>query len=57
MIGFYVSGHPLDGLKKYCTKRSHNTKKLTQDLEELKKIEDGKTPPPLGTPLEKGRNK
>lgn len=40
MIGFYVSGHPLDWLKNYCAKRSHNTKKLTQNLEELKKIED-----------------
>jgi DNA polymerase III subunit alpha len=39
MIGFPVSGHPLDGLKRYVEKRSINTKKLKTDFETLEKLE------------------
>jgi len=39
-IGFYVSGHPLDGLGRYCMRRSSNTKKLKMTMEEL--LEDDK---------------
>ena len=42
MIWFPVSGHPLDGLKRYCDKRSINTKKLKQDFETLEKLEEEK---------------
>jgi len=44
MIGFYVSGHPLDWLQKYCSKRSNNVKKLKMSFEELQKIEDKENP-------------
>ncbi|NDK08151.1 DNA polymerase III subunit alpha [Candidatus Gracilibacteria bacterium] len=36
VLGFMVSGHPLDGLKRYCEKRSSNTKHLKMSLDELK---------------------
>lgn len=42
MIGFYISGHPLDWLKKYCTKRSNNTKYLKLSIDELKEINEKK---------------
>lgn len=44
MIWFPVSGHPLDWLKRYCEKRSINTKKLKLDFEtlEAKHSEDDK---------------
>ena len=35
MIGFYISGHPLDGLKRYCVRRSNNVKKLRMSMEDL----------------------
>jgi DNA polymerase-3 subunit alpha len=38
MIGFPISGHPLDGLKSYCERRSNNTKKLKMTFEELAKL-------------------
>ncbi len=75
MIGFRISGHPLDWLWKYCARRSNNTKKLKMSMEELLELDKknnpekyepvieemwldkDKTPPPTGTPLEKGRNK
>jgi len=40
VIGFCVSGHPLDWLQRYCNKRSNNTVKLKMSMEELKEIED-----------------
>jgi hypothetical protein len=33
-----VSGHPLDGLKNYCDKRSNNIKYLKISLDELKML-------------------
>jgi DNA polymerase III alpha subunit len=33
-----VSGHPLDGLKRYCEKRSSNTKYLKMSLDEIKQL-------------------
>lgn len=38
-IWFYVSGHPLDWLQKYCMRRSTNTAKLKMSMEELRAIE------------------
>lgn len=37
IIGFSISGHPLDWLKKYCTRRWYNTKKLKEDFEDIEK--------------------
>ena len=34
-IGFYVSGHPLDGLGRYCARRSSNVVKLKKSMDEL----------------------
>lgn len=36
VLGFMVSGHPLDWLKRYCEKRSSNTKYLKMSLDEIK---------------------
>ncbi len=38
VLGFMVSGHPLDWLKNYCEKRSNNTKYLKISLEEVKNL-------------------
>ncbi len=38
MIGFFVSGHPLDGLGRYCMRRSQNTKKLKMSFEDLSEL-------------------
>gem|GEM_PF-5015716 len=38
MIGFFVSGHPLDGLGRYCLRRSQNTKKLKMSFMELSEL-------------------
>ncbi|MFA5917367.1 MAG: DNA polymerase III subunit alpha [Candidatus Gracilibacteria bacterium] len=38
VLGFMVSGHPLDGLKRYCEKRSSNTKYLKMSLDEIKQL-------------------
>lgn len=42
MIGFSVSGHALDWLKRYCHRRSQNISKLKKSFEELEKMEDKK---------------
>ncbi len=39
VLGFMVSGHPLDWLKRYCARRSRNTKFLKMSFEELKQLE------------------
>ncbi len=49
MIGYSVSWHALDWLKKYSEKRSNNTKKLKMSFEELEKLEA-----PNHNPLFKG---
>ncbi|MDD3302291.1 MAG: DNA polymerase III subunit alpha [Candidatus Gracilibacteria bacterium] len=36
VLGFMVSGHPLDNLKRYCEKRSSNTKFLKMSINEIK---------------------
>ncbi len=38
MIGFFVSGHPLDGLSRYCLRRSQNTKKLKMSFDDLSQL-------------------
>lgn len=38
VLGFMVSGHPLDWLKNYCDKRSSNIKYLKMSLEEIKEL-------------------
>jgi hypothetical protein len=44
MIGFWVSGHPLDGLGRYCARRSQNTKKLKMSFEELLELDKKENP-------------
>lgn len=44
VLGFWVSGHPLDGLKRYCIRRSSNTKKLKMSIEELLEIDKKENP-------------
>lgn len=39
MIWFYISGHPLDWLQRYCQRRSNNIKKLKMSFEELEEID------------------
>ena len=38
MIWFFVSGHPFDGLSRYCLRRSQNTKKLKMSFDELSQL-------------------
>jgi len=38
VLGFMVSGHPLDWLKRYCEKRSSNTRYLKMSLDEIKEL-------------------
>ncbi len=42
MIWFFVSGHPLDWLQRYCQRRSNNVRKLKMTMEELIEIESKK---------------
>jgi len=44
MIGFAVSGHGLDGLSRYCIRRSNNTKKLKMSMEELLELDKKENP-------------
>ncbi|MBB1564739.1 DNA polymerase III subunit alpha [Candidatus Gracilibacteria bacterium] len=44
ILGIFVSGHPLDGLKTYCAKRSRNTKKMKMDFEKLLEIDKKENP-------------
>jgi len=44
MIGFAVSGHGLDGLSRYCMRRSNNTKKLKMSMEELLELDKKQNP-------------
>lgn len=36
VLGYMVSGHPLDGMKSYCSRRSRNVNDLKAPLDELK---------------------
>jgi len=40
VLWFMVSGHPLDSLKRYCEKRSSNTKYLKMPIEDVKVLYD-----------------
>ena len=44
MIGFAVSGHALDWLKRYCARRWQNTKKLKMTFEELLELDKIQNP-------------
>lgn len=44
MIWFFVSGHPLDWLSRYCQRRSVKTKKLKMSLEELLLLDKKENP-------------
>lgn len=44
MIWFCVSGHALDWLKRYCARRSQNTKKLKMNFDELLEIDKRDNP-------------
>jgi DNA polymerase-3 subunit alpha len=44
MIGFAVSGHALDWLKRYCARRSQNTKKLKMSFDELLELDKRENP-------------
>jgi len=44
MIGFCVSGHALDWLKRYCLRRSNNTKKLKMEMSELLELDKKENP-------------
>ena len=44
MIGFPVSGHALDWLKRYCMRRSQNTKKLKMEFDELLELDKQQNP-------------
>ncbi|MDP5038825.1 MAG: hypothetical protein NWP80_00065, partial [Candidatus Gracilibacteria bacterium] len=38
VIGFFISGHPLDGMSRYIEKRSQNHKILKMDFDEIDKL-------------------
>lgn len=44
MIGFAVSGHALDWLKRYCARRSNNIKKLKMEMFELLELDKKENP-------------
>lgn len=44
MIGFAVSWHALDWLKRYCIRRSQNTKKLKMEFDELLELDKKENP-------------
>jgi DNA polymerase III subunit alpha len=44
MIGFCVSWHALDWLKRYCYRRSTNTRKLKMSMEELLELDKKENP-------------
>jgi hypothetical protein len=44
MIGFSVSGHALDGLGRYCMRRSNNVKKLKISMQDLLEIDKKENP-------------
>ena len=44
MIGFAVTWHALDWLKRYCLRRSNNTKKLKMEMSELLELDKKENP-------------
>jgi DNA polymerase-3 subunit alpha len=44
VIWFWISGHPLDWLWRYCARRSQNIKKLKMDFEELLELDKKENP-------------
>ncbi len=44
MIWFWVSGHPLDWLSRFCLKQSRNIKKLKMNFDELLEIDKKENP-------------
>ena len=44
MIWFWVSWHPLDGLGRYCQRRSRNIKKLKMSFDELLQLDKKENP-------------
>jgi DNA polymerase-3 subunit alpha len=44
VIWFWISGHPLDGLGRYCARRGQNIKKLKMSFEELSRLEKLENP-------------
>ena len=44
MIGFAVSGHALDWLKRYCERRSNKVQKLRMDFDELLELDRKENP-------------
>ena len=44
MIGFWVSGHPLDWLGRYCARRSQKVKKLKMNFDELLELDKKENP-------------
>lgn len=55
MIGFFVSGHPLDGLWRYCMRRSQNIKKLKMDMHDLLEQDKKENPEKYLSEEEKAR--
>ncbi|MDD2871632.1 MAG: DNA polymerase III subunit alpha [Candidatus Gracilibacteria bacterium] len=55
MIGFAVSGHALDGLQRYCLRRSNNIKKLKMDMSELLELDKKENPEKYLTDEEKAK--
>lgn len=50
MIWFAVSGHALDWLKRYCARRSQNTKKLKMSFDELLELDKKENPDKYESP-------
>ena len=44
ILWIFVSGHPLDWLKTYCTKRSRNTKKMKMSFDKLEELDRKENP-------------
>ena len=54
VLGYMVSGHPLDNLKLYCMRRSRGTQFLKTSLEELQILHDA-NPEKFKSDLQKGQ--
>ena len=57
MIGFAVSGHALDWLKRYCERRSNKVQKLRMDFDELLELDKKDLGAPWGWNPEKYEEK
>ncbi|MDA9129463.1 DNA polymerase III subunit alpha, partial [Candidatus Gracilibacteria bacterium] len=54
VLGYMVSGHPLDDLRLYCARRSRSTQNLKSSLEDLK-IKHDQNPEKFKSELQKGQ--